>query len=303
MTFTEAHYVLTYISTNLNDKSSDKIYDEIKKHDHLSKENELLKNKIHDLHHQYENFVNVIHSNELHNDAIHKHTLLMNKRETSHSHGKDGIVHETKNDHQNSNTAPLIQQEVYHHNFFKNLKDITVKAKHLETKLKTIIKDLEKDKLLMELSNTSFAEQIAEKIKFLLQNWEKILEKESSQIKKIFKNSGLQFVGYCLSQRFLKAFNENGEVNMNEFLENNVLHKYAQKLSEIMKNNHLDIKLYKSTKEAIEKYLFNKCNNLTKEDDLKHCQSFLENMLQKWQGYCSIDINHLENENIEEIVI
>nr|CAD2181400.1 unnamed protein product [Meloidogyne enterolobii] len=144
-------------------------------------------------------------------------------------------------------------------------------------------------------------------MEFLLKNWEKIFEgisedkdmKEIKEIKEIFKNSGHQFVGYCLSQRFIEAFNEDGEVNSKAFIDNQLLQKYAQKLAKIVKNNPLNINFYKSTKEVIKNYLDKKCNNFP--NVLKDCRSFIENIFQNWKGYCSIDIGNLELENFEEI--
>ena len=60
--------------------------------------------------------------------------------------------------------------------------------------------------------------------------------------------------------------------------------------------------MYKSTKEVIKNYLYEKCkNNLP--NILKDCHSFIENIFQNWKGYCSIDIDNLEFENFEEIVL
>ncbi|CAK5091033.1 unnamed protein product [Meloidogyne enterolobii] len=159
-----------------------------------------------------------------------------------------------------------------------------------------------------ELYQNNFADIIEEKMEFLLKNWEKIFEnilgdkEDVKDIKEIFKNSGRQFVGYCLSQRFLEAFNEDGGVNIKAFIDNNSLQKYAQKLAKIVKNNPLDINFYKSTKEVIKNYLDKKCkNNLP--NVLKDCHSFIENIFQNWKGYCSIDIEILEFENFEEIEV
>nr|CAD2181377.1 unnamed protein product [Meloidogyne enterolobii] len=145
-------------------------------------------------------------------------------------------------------------------------------------------------------------------MKFLLENWEKIFEdisgdkEDVKEIKEIFKNSGHQFVGYCLSQRFLEAFNEDGGVNIKGFIDNQLLQKYAQKLAKIVNNNPLNINLYKSRKEVIKNYLYEKCkNNLP--NVLKDCHSFIENIFQNWKGYCSIDIDNLEFENFEEIAV
>ena len=99
-----------------------------------------------------------------------------------------------------------------------------------------------------ELYQNNFADIIEEKMKFLLENWEKIFEdisgdkEDVKEIKEIFKNSGHQFVGYCLSQRFLEAFNEDGGVNIKAFIDNQLLQKYAQKLAKIVNNNPLNIK-------------------------------------------------------------
>ncbi|CAK5096889.1 unnamed protein product [Meloidogyne enterolobii] len=159
-----------------------------------------------------------------------------------------------------------------------------------------------------ELYQNNFADILEEKMKFLLQNWEKIFEnilgdkEDVKEIKNIFKNSGHQFVGYCLSQRFLEAFNEDGGVNIKAFIDNQLLQKYAQKLAKIVKNNTLDINFYKSTKEVIKNYLYEKCkNNLPNVS--KDCHSFIESIFQNWKGYCSIDTDNLEFENFEEIVL
>ena len=47
--------------------------------------------------------------------------------------------------------------------------------------------------------------------------------------------------------------------------------------------------------------LESKCESL-ETDALNNCKVFLKKMPQKWHGYCSIDIDHLENERIEEII-
>jgi len=129
------------------------------------------------------------------------------------------------------------------------LDDITAKAKKFETKLVDIKTLMEKNKSVKkELYQNNFADIIEEKMEFLLKNWEKIFEDiledkgDFRVIKDIFKNSGHQFVGYCLSQRFLEAFNEDGGVNIKAFIDNQLLQKYAQKLAKIVKNNPLDIK-------------------------------------------------------------
>nr|CAD2168763.1 unnamed protein product [Meloidogyne enterolobii] len=269
---------------------------------HKPKEYENLKIKITDLLTQYKNFVDVIRSNKPHGDATHQQSFSINNGEQSNKIIPD------KESHTNPQSVPLLNQhEVAVNNFFKNLDDITAKTKKFETKLADIKKYMEQNKSFKnELYQNNFADIIEEKMKFLLKNWKKIFgdisgdKEDVKEIKEIFKNSGHQFVGYCLSQRFLEAFNEDGGVNIKAFIDNQLLQKYAQKLAKIVNNNPLNINLYKSTKEVIKNYLYEKCkNNLP--NILKECHSFIENIFQNWKGYCSIDIDNLEFENFEEI--
>uniref|UniRef100_A0A914NDR7 Uncharacterized protein n=1 Tax=Meloidogyne incognita TaxID=6306 RepID=A0A914NDR7_MELIC len=273
-------------------------------YEHKPKEYENLKIKITDLNTQYISFVNVIPSNNPHVDATHQQSSSINKGEQSNKNIPD------KESQTNPQSIPLLNQhEVAVNNLFKNLDDITAKTKKFETKLVEIKKYMEQNKSFKnELYQNNFADIIEEKMKFLLENWEKIFEdisgdkEDVKEIKEIFKNSGHQFVGYCLSQRFLEAFNEDGGVNIKAFIDNQLLQKYAQKLAKIVNNNPLNINLYKSTKEVIKNYLYEKCkNNLP--NILKECHSFIENIFQNWKGYCSIDIDNLEFENFEEIAV
>ncbi|CAK5079446.1 unnamed protein product [Meloidogyne enterolobii] len=263
---------------------------------HNPKEYENLKIKITDLLTQYKNFVDVIRSNKPHGDVTHQQSFSIN----------NGKSH-TESHTNPQSVPPLNQHEVAVNNFFKNLNDITAKTKEFKAKLEDIKKYMEKNN---ELYQNNFAEIIVEKMEFLSKNWEKIFEdiskdredvEEIKEIKNIFKNSGHQFVGYCLSQRFLEAFKEDGKVNIKAFIDNNSRQKYAQKLAKLVKNNPLDINFYKSTKEVIKNYLDKKCDNKLSNFS-KDCLSFIENIFQKWKGFCSIDIENLEFENFEEIV-
>ncbi|CAK5090517.1 unnamed protein product [Meloidogyne enterolobii] len=208
---------------------------------HKPTEYENLKIKITDLLTQYKNFVDVIPSNKPHGDVTHQQSFSINNGEHSNRIIPD------KESHTNPQSVPLLNQhEVAVNNFFKNLDDITAKTKKFGKKLVDIKKYMGKNKLVKnELYQNNFAEIIEEKMKFLLKNWEKIFEDilgDKEEIKVIFKNSGHQFVGYCLSQRFLEAFNEDGGVNIKAFIDNNSLQKYAQKLAKIVKNNPFNIK-------------------------------------------------------------
>ncbi|CAK5079436.1 unnamed protein product [Meloidogyne enterolobii] len=274
---------------------------------HKQKEYEHLKIKITDLLTQYKNFVNVIRSNKPHGDATHQQSFSINNGELTQY--KNSIQKQSnkiipdKESHTNPQTIPLNQHEVAVNKFFENLNDITAKTKNFGKKLVDIKKYMEKNKLVKkELYQNNFAEIIEEKMEFLLKNWEKIFEDisgDKEDFKNIFKNSGHQFVGYCLSQRFLEAFNEDGVVKIKAFIDTNSLQKYAQKLAKIVKTNPLDINLYKSTKEVIKNYLDKKCNKFP--NVLKDCRAFIENIFQNWKGYCSIDTDNLEFENFEEI--
>ncbi|CAK5090499.1 unnamed protein product [Meloidogyne enterolobii] len=208
---------------------------------HKSKGDEHYKKIITDLLTQYKNFVDVICSNKPHGDATHQQSFSTNNGEQSNKIIPD------KESHTNSQSVPLIDQHVVAvNNFYKNLNDITAKTKKFETKLADIKKYMGKNKSVKnELYQNNFAEIIEEKMEFLLKNWEKIFEDilgDKEEIKEIFMNSGHQFVGYCLSQRFLEAFNEDGGVNIKAFMDNQLLQKYAQKLAKIVKNTPLDIK-------------------------------------------------------------
>ncbi|CAK5091048.1 unnamed protein product [Meloidogyne enterolobii] len=269
---------------------------------HKPKEYENLKIKITELLTQYKNFVDVIPSNKPHVDVSHQQSFSINN-------GKQfNKIITDKESHTNPQSVPLLNQhEVAVNNFFENLDDITAKTKKFKAKLADIKKYMKKNKSVKnELYQNNFADIVEEKMKFLLKNWEKIFEDifgdkdDVKEIKDIFKNSGHQFVGYCLSQRFLEAFNEDRGVNIKAFIDNNSRRKYAQKLAKIVKNNPLDINFYKSTKEVIKNYLDKKCNNFP--NVLKDCLSSIENIFQNWKGYCSIDIENLEFENFEEIV-
>uniref|UniRef100_A0A1I8BQX1 HEPN_Swt1 domain-containing protein n=1 Tax=Meloidogyne hapla TaxID=6305 RepID=A0A1I8BQX1_MELHA len=194
--------------------------------------------------------------------------------------------------------------------------------------------DLDED--FLAKMKEEFANVVFQKSKILVLNWQSILKEElnsetivsdntnvpshtandnenghsavnstkdsehETTLEDLFSGLGLHFVGYCFAQRFLQAFNENGTVKMSSFIEDDAEQDYGLKFHDMMDRKILNNEFYKTIKEKIKEKLDDKCISLENEERLS-CEALLQEMLQKWHGYCSMDTDNLEFERFDEL--
>ncbi|KAF7631176.1 hypothetical protein Mgra_00008615 [Meloidogyne graminicola] len=196
------------------------------------------------------------------------------------------LTSESNYEKQNSNIKEFPLQELI------ELTKVNLKVEEEGKAIKTITHttEIEVDKQVQHKGNNA-----------LMSNDQKLVEK--------FSKFGVHFVQYCLAKRFLEAFNHDGHVRMASFTENEDKQNYGLKLYEMMERKVLDPKLknfkgtfgrihYSKIKNEMETQLYNECKN-SKENN-ENCVAFLEEILQKWHGFCSIDTDKLEFERFEE---
>ncbi|CAK5107232.1 unnamed protein product [Meloidogyne enterolobii] len=117
-----------------------------------------------------------------------------------------------------------------------------------------------------------------------------------------FIESSREFVGYCLSNRFVEAFKGNHEVNIGKEKFKEIPSKYYEKrIAEYFKEQKFEIGFYETTKESIEKGLKNICH-VPHQVGKNDCMEFLNGLLKNWKGYCSIDTDQLILESVEEFI-
>uniref|UniRef100_A0A915MEY0 Uncharacterized protein n=1 Tax=Meloidogyne javanica TaxID=6303 RepID=A0A915MEY0_MELJA len=183
---------------------------------------------------------------------------------------------------------------------FKNLKDIAKKAGSLEAEIAKILEELKKDKALNakhekiddntnndDCNDTNYTSMSKELVK--------------DHVNK-FSKSSREFVGYCLSNRFIEAFKGKHEVNVGKKKFNEIPSKYYEKrIAEYLKEQKFEIGFYETTKENIEKRLKNICH-VPHQVGNNDCMTFLEGLLENWKGYCSIDTDQLILKSVEEFI-
>uniref|UniRef100_A0A914KK59 Uncharacterized protein n=1 Tax=Meloidogyne incognita TaxID=6306 RepID=A0A914KK59_MELIC len=204
-------------------------------------------------------------------DIIHKETLK--KIIESGSPGASESYHKLHSSlHINSGRVSPTRQldkgnleQQTKNSIFKNLNDIAKLAGSLEDEIAKIFEDLKKDKALnAKHENIVFSDIIAEKMEFLTQNFEETLKNMendntnndgsndtnySSMSKELvkdhankFSKTSREFVGYCLSNRFIEAFKGNHEVNVGKEKFQKIPTKYYEhKIAEYFKEQTFEI--------------------------------------------------------------
>ncbi|CAK5081534.1 unnamed protein product [Meloidogyne enterolobii] len=202
-----------------------------------------------------------------------------------------------------------------------NLENLIEKINEYENKLKDKIKNLEKKNdliVILNKNNSEFENKMEEKIKeyvdrlmskllFLIDNYEKIQRKkekeigESSQrgieesviINETINTSSLSAILYCLTNKFLEMFNEDGVVNMDILLQNisnTNLMEYGLEMSGKLGKKRVDKMYYKH---VLDIYSGIYLKFKTKED-------FENELKNNSNNYCYIDKNILDFERTEE---
>ncbi|CAK5081210.1 unnamed protein product [Meloidogyne enterolobii] len=171
-------------------------------------------------------------------------------------------------------------------NKFEN--ELSEKIEKLEKRnLKNEIKkneDLE-GKLVKE--TREYIDRLVKKLVFLVRNYEKLTNKHStSQSNGQINTSSLTAILYCLTNKFLEMFNEDGVVNMDILLQNisnTNLIEYGLEMSGKLGKKRVDKMYYQQILKMIGK------NN-----------GGLEQMKKNWSNYCYIDKQNVEFERPEE---
>ncbi|CAK5087084.1 unnamed protein product [Meloidogyne enterolobii] len=178
--------------------------------------------------------------------------------------------------------------------------NLIIEINKFENKLNEKIKKLEKKNLKREFKKNEDLEEkletetkeyigrLKEKLAFLVGNYEKLIDKDStSQSNGQINTSSLSAIIYCLANKFLEMFNEDGVVNMDILLQNisnTNLIEYGMEMNE------------KLGKKRVDKMYYQQILKMIGENSNVELKKLKEN----WSNYCYIDKQNVEFERPEE---
>nr|CAD2192540.1 unnamed protein product [Meloidogyne enterolobii] len=173
--------------------------------------------------------------------------------------------------------------------------NLIIEINKFENKLNEKIKKLEKINLKNKIKNhedlgtktKEYINRLKEKLVFLVRNYEKLTDKYSTSQNGQINISSLAAIIYCLANKFLEIFNEDGVVNMDILLQNisnTNLIEYGMEMNE------------KLGKKRVDKMYYQQILDMIGKDNKVELEKLKEN----WSNYCYIDKQNVEFERPEE---
>uniref|UniRef100_A0A915PD29 Uncharacterized protein n=1 Tax=Meloidogyne floridensis TaxID=298350 RepID=A0A915PD29_9BILA len=115
-----------------------------------------------------------------------------------------------------------------------------------------------------------------------------------------FENISYLFVGYCLVKQFIIFFNDEGKPKIRIFKKNqSFMSEHAALIGNVLGKRSVDIEYYKRILIQIEAKIYKKC----KTGDVEYeffCKNYVNNLINDWAGYCSIERKNTTFERPEE---
>nr|CAD2193345.1 unnamed protein product [Meloidogyne enterolobii] len=115
-----------------------------------------------------------------------------------------------------------------------------------------------------------------------------------------FKNISYLFVGYCLVKQFIIFFNDEGKPKIRIFKGNqSFMFEHAALIGNVLGKRSVDIEYYKRILIQIEAKIYKKCKTGNAEYE-NFCKNYVNNLINDWAGYCSIERKNTTFERPEE---
>uniref|UniRef100_A0A915PFH6 Uncharacterized protein n=1 Tax=Meloidogyne floridensis TaxID=298350 RepID=A0A915PFH6_9BILA len=183
-----------------------------------------------------------------------------------------------------------------------NLISELVERMNKKDKEKFLVEDRNILKELANKENKIYLKQLTEKYKYLIENMNIFIKIKGNDDEKIeqFKNISYLFVGYCLVKQFIIFFNDEGKPKIRIFKGNqSFMFEHAALIGNILGKRSVDIEYYKRILIQIEAKIYKKCKTGEVEYE-NFCKNYVENLINDWAGYCSIERKKITFERPEE---